>query len=377
MTSRERERRVHFTVLVGLVLLLAWLSFKVLEPFLNYLLAGLLLTYAFYPLYKRTRKVVKSSALSAFLVLLVITTIIVLPLFFVTWSLVGDIRDLSRNLTEEDVNEFFHRVEEGVGLSSDTTKNTTADGEANATADGGDGERSELLQNILPTVRRYAASAATSLIGLLAGFFIGIFLMAFTMYYGFKDGEALRGWLYEAIPLKSEYKEGLFREVRSVIDAVFVGHIAVSIIQGILGGIGWWLFGLPNPVFWGFVMTILAILPIVGTPIVWLPAGIIMLALGNNFAGIGILLWGGLIVSTIDNVLKPKIIGNRAKIHPGVVLVGVMGGLAFLGFIGFVIGPVLIAVFLVVLRFLRAELLTAQGEPTPPPGALPPGGAPP
>lgn len=368
MTSRERERRVHFAVLVGLVLLLAWLSFKVLEPFLNYVLAGLLLTYAFYPLYQRTHKYVKSSGLSAFLVLLVVTAIIVVPLLFVTVSLVGDIRDLSRNLTEEDVNAFFHDVERGLARF---TGASTANGTANETANATVGE-SELLQNILPTLRRYAASAATSLIGLLAGFFIGIFLMAFTMYYGFKDGEALRGWLYEAIPLKSEYKEGLFKEVRSVIDAVFVGHIAVSLIQGILGGIGWWLFGLPNPVFWGFVMTILAILPIIGTPLVWLPGGVIMIALGNNFAGIGILLWGGLIVSTIDNVLKPKIIGDRAKIHPGVVLVGVVGGLAFLGFIGFVIGPVLIAVFLVVLRFLRAELLTAQGEPTPPPGGVPP-----
>lgn len=363
MTSRERERRVHFTVLVGLVILLAFLAFKVVEPFLNYLLAGLLLTYAFYPMYKRVHKKIRSPALTSFIVLIVITVIIVLPLVFVIWSLVGDIRDLSRNLTEEDLNGFFTDLEVGLGFADAPEPGNEM---ANATSDR-DGGRSELLQNILPTVRSFAASAARSLVGILAGFLVGIFLMAFVMYYGFKDGEAFRGWLFDAIPLKSEYKEGLFREVRAVIDAVFIGHISVSIIQGILGGIGWWLFGLPNPVFWGFVMTILAILPIIGTPIVWLPAGIIMIALGNNFAGIGILLWGGLIVSTIDNVLKPKIIGDRAKIHPGVVLVGVMGGLVFVGFIGFVIGPVLLAVFLVVMRFLRAELLTAQGEPTPPP----------
>ncbi len=147
--------------------------------------------------------------------------------------------------------------------------------------------------------------------------------------------------------IKDIYLRNLVR-----LHLLIYGYVVVALIQGLLGAFGFFIFGIHSPIFWGIVMTITALIPFIGTAIVWLPFALIKLfngILANNtneiIGGILFILYGTIIISGIDNVLRPKIIGDKAKVHPILILVGVLGGLSLFGFIGVVIGPLILALF--------------------------------
>jgi predicted PurR-regulated permease PerM len=136
----------------------------------------------------------------------------------------------------------------------------------------------------------------------------------------------------------------------------------VALLQGTLGAAGFIMVGIPNPIFWGFIMTVLAFLPIplLGTGLVWIPAGIILIRNGDIIGGIFILLYGLLIVSSIDNVIKPHIISGKGKIHPVVALLGLIGGLKLFGFIGIIIGPLIAALFIAMVGFFYEDYVNKK-----------------
>ena len=145
------------------------------------------------------------------------------------------------------------------------------------------------------------------------------------------------------------------KSFNDVIYATIYGVIITAIIQGIIGTIGLLIFGVQNPILWGMVMIILAMLPFVGAGLVWFPAAIIKIAGGDLFNGFGLLFYGLFIVSTIDNMIRPKLIGARANIHPVVILLGVLGGLAVFGLMGLIIGPLCLSILMVFIDFYVSE----------------------
>ncbi|MFQ5620928.1 MAG: AI-2E family transporter, partial [Candidatus Nanoarchaeia archaeon] len=143
---------------------------------------------------------------------------------------------------------------------------------------------------------------------------------------------------------------------------VIYGSLVIALIQGALGALGFMIFGVGSPILWGLVMSLFALVPFIGTPIIWGPAGLLLVIDGfvdgqtNLVAkGIGLLIYGTLVISTVDNILKPKLIGKKAKIHPIVVLIGVLGGLSLLGFVGFVVGPLVLALFEALIEVYEKE----------------------
>jgi predicted PurR-regulated permease PerM len=176
--------------------------------------------------------------------------------------------------------------------------------------------------------------------------------MLFSMFYLFKDEGHMFVNLRKILPLKDVYKKHLFERFGKVISAIIHGYIVVAIIQGIVGGIGFLIFGVSSPLIWGIVMAFAALVPFIGTGVIWLPPALIKLVNGianNNtgqiIGGILFILYGIIIISSLDNILRPKIIGNKAKVHPVLILVGVLGGLYMLGFIGIIVGPMILALF--------------------------------
>ncbi len=155
-------------------------------------------------------------------------------------------------------------------------------------------------------------------------------------------------------------------EAHRGLRAVFVGQMLTSIIQAVVGGIGFLIAGVPGAILWTAVMAILALLPVVGAFLVWIPAGIYLLVSGEIGWGIFLLLWGALVVSNVDNFVRPKLIGDRSGIHPLFVLVGVLGGVAAFGFIGLFLGPVLVGVTVSVLKVWEEEYLDPRVNQRPP-----------
>jgi predicted PurR-regulated permease PerM len=157
------------------------------------------------------------------------------------------------------------------------------------------------------------------------------------------------------LPLTRERKEKMAFEIKSAAHAAIYGQISIALLQGALGGLGFFIVGIGNPVFWGFIMTIMAFIPVTGTGIVWFPAAIMQLINGNILGGIFLLAYGFIVVSGIDNLIRPKIIAGKAKIHPVIALLGVLGGLKLFGFFGIIIGPLIAAIFIAMAGFFVKE----------------------
>ena len=175
--------------------------------------------------------------------------------------------------------------------------------------------------------------------------------MFFVMFYGFREAEAFIARIRQLLPLEPKLKESLFYEVRTITQAVLYGQVMTAVIQGTLGAIGLLAFGVSNWLFWGAIMIIMAFLPVLGTPIVWVPAAVGLILDGETGRAVGLLIYGSTIVMNIDNFLRPRLMSGHTKVHPVLILIGVLGGLKVFGFVGMLVGPLILALLVAFIKF--------------------------
>jgi predicted PurR-regulated permease PerM len=172
-----------------------------------------------------------------------------------------------------------------------------------------------------------------------------VLIMFFTMFYFFRDGPVLIERLKYFSPLAEHYEDYLIRRFLSVARATIKGTLLVALLKGVLGGLTFWAFGIEAAALWGVVMAFLAVLPIAGPWLVMCPAGILLLLTGQIWQGVAMLLIALLVISSIDNVLEPYLVGRDAGMHDLLVFFSMMGGIATFGVMGFIVGPILAALF--------------------------------
>lgn len=177
-------------------------------------------------------------------------------------------------------------------------------------------------------------------------FIIQFFIMLFTMYYFLIYGKNYLAWMLYMLPLKSDQENLLLSKFITVTRATLKGTFVIGIVQGAMGGIAMWIAGIPNTLFWGVIMAVFSIIPAVGPAIVWLPAGIYLLLIGNVTGGIGLILFGAIVIGNIDNLIRPKLVGKEAELPDLMIFFGTLGGLALFGAAGIIIGPVIAALFI-------------------------------
>jgi predicted PurR-regulated permease PerM len=191
-------------------------------------------------------------------------------------------------------------------------------------------------------------------------FIFMVFIMFYTLYYFFKDGENMLNKIMHLSPLGDKYEKMLYDRFRSTSAATLKGTFIIGGIQGLIGFVLFWFTGIEGAFVWGVIMVALSIIPAIGSFIIWMPAGIIMLALGNIWQGVTILLVGTLLISMIDNVLRPPLVGKDTEMHPLVILFTTLGGIVLFGISGFIIGPIIAALFLSIMsiynHYYKSEL---------------------
>lgn len=322
------ERRSSRFLLAALVVL-GVTSLLILKPFLSGTIFALVVGYLLHGPFRRLTRVVKYPSLAAAILVLVVLVAVVLPLVVIGWEL---------------FNQGKAVVEGGGGDAVDAVVGALAGlGIDEATA-------RSLLSSSLAQAGEFVKAAALPTLGALAGLAANIGVFVFLLYFVLVGGERLLAFLSHAMPLDAARREHLLLTIGGRVRALFLGTFLVSILQGVAAGIGWWLLGFPSPVFWGFVMTLLAVIPAVGPILVMAPAGLIALAQGNVFAGVGIILYGLVVVGLIDNVARPFVVGRSTDVHPGVVLLGTLGGLVVFGATGFILGPLFLSMVAPVLH---------------------------
>jgi predicted PurR-regulated permease PerM len=208
-------------------------------------------------------------------------------------------------------------------------------------------------EEITAKVATVASKAGRFLVGSLskatqvtAIFLLNLFVMLYAMFFFFIRGPSIVRTIMGYLPLSASDKDNLLEVGMSVSKATIKGTLVIGIVQGALGGLGLAVAGIPGSAFWGTVMIVLSIIPGIGTALVWVPAVIYLLISGETVAGVGLTVWSAAIVGTVDNVLRPRLVGKDTKMPDLLILVSTLGGLGLFGALGLVIGPVIAALFL-------------------------------
>ncbi len=332
-----RLEKYFFALTIFAALLL---TFFLLKPFINYLVLAAVLTYFLRPAKRRLSRYISSPPLCATLLIVLVIVLVVVPTFYLTAHLVTQVTGAYNNFKETHVVEkitTFLQAKTGQDIHLQT-----------------------VLLKLLDNVREFVLSAAPNFLGSVASLVIGLFVMFFVMYYALQQSSAIAQKLAHLIPLEKGLKEKMLEEIQAVLEGVLYGQIITALIHGAAMGIGFLVFGLHNVIFWAVLMTILSFIPVLGTPIIWVPAGIYLIINGHPWLGVGLLIYSTLVLTIIDNVLKPRLISDKSNIHPVIVMIGVLGGLQLFGFIGLVVGPLVLALLLRLLVFYEEVYLPKQ-----------------
>jgi len=327
MTLRKFSK--YFLIIVFIIILV--LSFILVRSYLTSVIAAMILAYIFYPIYKKLNTKIKSEDTCSVIMIIMISLIILVPIFLVINAL---------------FREAFNFVQHFEGLNinfiSDYSKQYNID-------------FSKYLSSTIEFFSKF-------ILDLLSKFFLSIpqrilqfFIMLFVMFYSFRDGEKMISKLENLLPLRSQHKKRFFDDFKGVTKGVVYGLVVTGIIQGAIGGVGFYVLGIPNAFLWGLVMAFLSILPVLGPYLVWAPAGVYLLFTGDVTRGIILLIYGALAISSLDNLIRPKIIGSKTKIHPVLVLLGILGGLSLFGFIGVIIGPLILSFLVLFLKMYSGQ----------------------
>lgn len=353
---KERKNQARWIALMVATAIAIYLCWLMLQPLIAVLAWAAVLVILFYPIHKRlvarTKRPATSAAISS---LLVILTILV-PLVLIMLAVFNELSGVAQNLQAKvsgilDPNSTVGRALGWLGQYVNLEQVRSP----------------EYIKSHLDSVAGTIAKRTLDVVGGVVGAIIKIFFIIFTMYYLFRDGDRIVRALPDVLPLERKQSEEILARTTNVISASVYGVLVIAVIQGALGGLAFWALGLPSAIVWAFVMTLLSLIPMAGSFVVWVPAAIYLAATGDWGKAIFLTLWGALVIGTVDNFLRPKLVGERAKLHELFIFFSVLGGLQVFGVLGIVLGPVILAVTIALLDIFRqAERSTEQTmqEPT-------------
>ena len=327
-----------FLALLGLVTIaFVW----ILAPYGGAIFWGVVLAILFAPIYRwllqRTRN---KSSLAALLTLLLIIVIVILPLTLISISIVNQAASVVELVRSGDISVgmYFNKI---MGALPNWLISLLDRFHLTSLAYLQD-KLTEAASQVSQEVATRAINAGLYTVDFLTSLCILLYLLFFLL----RDGDKLSKKIRSAVPLSPKYKQRLFQNFTTVIRATVKGNILVAIAQGALGGLIFWFLDVRAPVLWGVLMAFLSLLPAIGAAIVWAPVAIYFLATGDVWQGATLAAFGVFVIGLVDNVLRPILVGQDTKMPDYVVLLSTVGGMALFGLNGFVIGPVIAALFI-------------------------------
>jgi predicted PurR-regulated permease PerM len=322
----------------------------ILEPFLLAIVGAIVLAIATRRPYNWLTTKIPNRTASAILALILVTLSIIVPSFFLTQSLVQQathfIHTIRSDSTQQKLTDFLVRhpaLAERIETLSDTID----------------------PQNALRSVGAFLGTRFAAVLGHSIGAIIGLIVMLFILFFLYRDRELAITFARSLVPLSDDETTELLERVRSTIFATALGRVAIAGVQGILAGLAFWVLGVPSPVLWGLMTAVASLIPGFGSFLVWTPVAV-YLGLTGHWGKAALLgVWGGSVVSTIDNFLYPILIGSQVRQHTVSILLSILGGIALFGPAGLILGPVTFSVAATLLDFWHER--NRRIYPAPPP----------
>ena len=330
----SRLRNIVFFGMLGAITII---FFYLIKPFALPIFWAAVIASLFYPVYAKIKKYLKLENTSVLITLLLIFVIIIIPLATISSLLIKESIQIYSSFDNKK-SQLIANVQQTIGW----VKTNSYTSSLNL-------DEKTIIEKTSETAKTVTAYLFTSIKNLTQNsilFFAMLLIMFYTLFYFIRDGEKLLKKLMYLSPLGDKSELMLYKKFTSTARAAIKGTLVIGLIQGTLGGILFQIAGIEGALIWGIIMVLASIVPGVGASIVWLPTAIVMLILGNIWEGIMIILVGALLISTIDNFLRPILIGKDVSIPPLLILFSTLGGIALFGISGFVIGPIITALFL-------------------------------
>ncbi|NWG14242.1 MAG: AI-2E family transporter [Acidobacteria bacterium] len=353
-SERAKPRFMNLFLLASF-LGLGYLLCLIFRPFLTGLIWATVLAVVFSPFFEFALRISKGRrSLAAFGTCLVVLLLIVLPMTFlgivITRQSVGLYQSVQSNIDMLEqrgsarLQEFQQRpwVRRGMELISPWTGSEEVDIRATA-------------ERVVANLSQFLLKAGTSVLKGAGGLVFSFFVIFITMFFLLRDGPHILEFITAANPLPSAYAAAVLSRFRDISFATFYGTILTAIVQGAAASLILWTLGISSPAFWGAIVALTSLVPILGTFLVWIPMFAYLLIVGQTTKGILVLVLGGVVVASIDNILKPMIIQGRTDMHPLLVFLSVLGGMQVFGFLGVLLGPLVVTVFLAFLNLYRLE----------------------
>jgi len=348
--SPALQKRSLLWLLVAVSLAFAW----ILVPFYTAVLWGTIIAIVFMPLHRRLlQRFAGRDTWAALATLAIVLVIVILPLLMLTGALVQEGARVVAQIQSGELNfaRYFERIV--AALPQPIIELLDRYGLADMAA---------IQRRIGESMGRVSQFFATKVLSIgqdtlevVVGFFITLYLAFFLL----RDGRTLTRRVRDAVPLDEDDKRHLFGKFITVIRATVKGNLAVAATQGALGGLAFWVLDIRGALLWAVLMAFLSLLPAVGAGLVWLPVAVYLVATGAVWQGLGLVAFGVLVIGLVDNVLRPILVGKDTKLPDYVVLISTIGGMAIFGINGFVIGPVIAAMFIAVWDIFAA---TSEAE---------------
>lgn len=334
------SRKFYLFVMIALVILLGFMSYQVIKPFLMPLAWAVVLSILFYPIYAFLLRHLKYRAVASILTVILICSLILGPFSYVGFAFIDEMRSLSTSFQLTDrlahhpyMQWLYAKVIKLFGIPQSQFDKA-------------------IVEN-LGHLRDIVLDKVTSGFGDVVSFIVNFLLMTFAVFFMLIDGPRFLQKGKDFMPFNEDEKHRLADQIHDIVVSTIYGGVIVGLIQGGIAGVSFAVLGFKSPVLWGFATAIASFIPILGAFAVWGPAVLYLFGTGATYKALALLVVGAFGISMIDNILKPLIIGNRVKMPMLVILFSVLGGIKMFGLIGLIMGPLVIAIFVSVLEIFR------------------------
>ncbi len=327
--------------IVGLLILAIFiLALLILKPIIISIIFGLLFAYILTPVYKKINSKIKHPNISAIILIVLILFVITIPLIYFIPKLIREVSGTFVLLYHFNFESLLGKIFQGDMATSISVH----------------------LSNLISQLFSSLVTQLTKTIVNLPSLSLKIIVFLFTFYFAVRDNEELKNYISKISPFSKNTGEKFLKEFRNITDAIILGQVLIGIITGIAFGIGMYFFGVPRVLILSFITVFVSIIPVLGAWMVWFPVGIIMLAMGRTLTGFLVLGYGAFFVSMIDNILRPYFISKKAQVPIIISVIGTIGGLYFLGILGIILGPLILAYVLIIIDFYQQGKLNELFE---------------